>query len=86
MGMLIGDFVAFLAMYFVGIIFSSLLMYFLIILPVYFGNFTSEFLDYYSRAFQEYALNYVAKSWIIAPLVLFFVCGSYRSLPKGVND
>ncbi|MHA1777991.1 MAG: hypothetical protein ACTSYN_00295 [Candidatus Heimdallarchaeaceae archaeon] len=75
MGMLIGNFGMFLLVYLLGVVLSSVLMYFLICLPVYVGILPAEFFDYYSTIFREYALNYVAKSWIIAPFVLFLFIG-----------
>jgi len=75
MGMLIGNFSAFLLSYLLGVILSSMLMYFLICLPAYVGILPHEFFDFYSAILQEYALNYVAKSWIIAPFVLFLFVG-----------
>jgi len=75
LGMLIGNFGMFLMLYLLGVIISSMLMYFLICLPVYVGVLPSEFFDFYSAIFQEYALNYVAKSWVIAPFVLFLFVG-----------
>ena len=75
MGMLIGNFAMLLEMYLVGLIFSCILTYFLICLPVYLSILPNEFFDYYARVFQEYALNYIAKSWMIAPFVLFLFVG-----------
>lgn len=75
MGMLVGNFGVFLLLYLLGVVLSSALMYFLICLPVYAGILPHEFSDFYVTILQEYALNYVAKSWIIAPFVLFMFIG-----------
>jgi hypothetical protein len=75
MGVLIGDFAIFLAMYLLGLLLSSVIIYFLICLPLYIGILPADLWYFYSRIFEEYALNYIAKSWIIAPFVLFLFAG-----------
>jgi len=71
MGVLIGDFTAFLLFYIFGIILSSALIYVLILLPIYLNILPSVYFDYYDFA----ALNYITKSLIIAPIVLFLFIG-----------
>ena len=71
MGVLIGDFTAFILFYIFGLIFSCLLMYLLILLPIYVGILPIEYFAFYDYA----ALNYIGKSFVIAPVVLFLFVG-----------
>lgn len=75
MGFLIGDFAVFLVMYLLGVILSCIMMYVLVCLPVYLNILTSEYFLYYG--FSQVALNYVAKSWIIAPFIIFLFVGVF---------
>ena len=82
MGLLIGDFAVFLVMYLLGVVLSCIIMYILICLPVYLNILTSEYFLYYG--FSQAALNYVAKTWIITPFILFLFVGVFGVFSKEV--
>jgi len=73
MGILIEDFAMFILMYFIGVLLACLFMYVLICLPIYLNILSSEYLLH--DGLSEVALNYIAKSWVIAPFVAFFFVG-----------
>ena len=73
MGILIGDFPSFLILYFLAVIISCFLSYVLVCLPIYMGIITDEYYIYH--LLPHYALQSIARAWVIAPLVVFLFVG-----------